>query len=183
MIISNAAIQAQFYLPSSENPQKYNHACTRSLSDGKPRASAIRRSLFRKHLTVEMKIGNRCRAATPFASGCILRRAVYNFIWWKSRPEQTVEARPVKLRTHTAPRDRIRVEAHPVAVCTIPWPYPIENQRFDSVVQRAAICVSLEPRVYLIPGDVRGLCSGSSSKRKRRRLRAVTKVAAKFQRC
>lgn len=51
-----------------------------------------------------MKVGNRCRAATPFASGCILRRAGYNFIWWKSRPEQTVEARPVKLRTHTRPR-------------------------------------------------------------------------------
>lgn len=34
---------------------------------------------------------NRCRV-TPFASGCILRRAEYNFIWWKSRLGQTVRA-------------------------------------------------------------------------------------------
>lgn len=49
-------------------------------------------------------------------------------------------------------RGRIRVEAHPVAVCTIPCPYPIENQRFDSVVQRPAICVPLKLRFYLIRG-------------------------------
>lgn len=97
---------------------------------------------------------NRCRVATAprSVSGCILspRREQYNILSRGNREAKT-KHNFVKLRTHGSD-----VYARCISKCIQLLRFaqcriPIENQRFDSAAQRAAVrVVPLEPRFYLI---------------------------------